>query len=547
VNLTDIPQLARNVDRLRQILTLLSRYGLAAGIDRLNLRFARGLIHSRAGDDLAALGMAGRVRLALCELGPTFVKLGQMLSTRADLVGPALAEELTALQADVPADPPALVRQTVEKEFGRTVEELFGEFDLMPLASASIGQVHRARLHDGRDVVVKVQHAGIEAVVRTDLEILLGLADLAERYLPEFKPYRPRETVSEFQRTMLRELDFNRERRNLERFAALFARNPAVRFPRPLPGLCSARVLTMDRLDGFKLSDTTRLADSGIDHEEYARKGAGVFLEMIFRDGFYHADPHPGNLLVLPGGVIGVLDCGMVGRLDEQTREAVEEMLQAIVRHDAEGLTDLLVRLGTLPDVVDMPGLRSDVADYLAYYSVQSLAEFDLGGALRELVELVRRYQILLPAQLALLLKVLVMLEGTSRLLSPTFNLTELIRPYQAEMLRRRLSPLRQWRRFRRVWREWSYLGELLPEAVRNLLQHARSGRIEVHIEHHRLIPLVDRAVLAVLSSALFLGSSLLLGLRAPPAVYDVSLGGVIGCVLAVAMGGWLLVRMRGG
>ncbi len=230
VKITAIPQIYRNVNRLREILSVFSKYGLADGISRLNLDFAKGLLKNRDGEALARHTRERRVRMALEELGPTFVKLGQILSTRPDLVGRSLAEELKQLQDQVPADPPEVVQQIVEDELGQPIEDLFSEFDDRPLASASIGQVHRARLTSGEDVVVKVQHAGVHDVVRKDLEVLTGLAQLLER-LPEFAPYRPVETVAEFQRTLRRELDFGREERNLHQFATRFQHNPHVRIP----------------------------------------------------------------------------------------------------------------------------------------------------------------------------------------------------------------------------------------------------------------------------------------------------------------------------
>jgi ubiquinone biosynthesis protein len=505
-------------------------------------------LHSPQGHALALQTPEARIRLALAELGPTFVKLGQMLSTRPDLVGPALAAELTRLQHDVPADPFDTVRRIVESELRKPLDELFAGFDPVPLASASIGQVHDATLPGGGRVVVKVQHAGIEATVRTDLDILGGLAELAEEYLPEFRPYRPRTTVAEFQRTMLRELDFNRERRNLEQFTAYFRKNPNVVFPQPVPALCTARVLTMERLDGVKLSDAASLAGD-LDREAFARRGAGVFVEMIFRDGFYHADPHPGNLMVLPGGRLGVLDCGMVGQLDDTLREGLEDILLAVVGRDAEALTAVLTRLGTLPPDLDETGLRSDVTEYLGYYAALPLDRLDLGGALTELVDIIRRYRVLLPGPLAMLLKVLIMLEGTSRLLSPQFNLTELIRPYQEQMIRRRLSPRRQWRKLRRSMGEWSNLAEVVPRAVRTLLLQAQSGRLEVRLEHRELDSAVNRLVLGLLASALLMGGSVLMGMKTEPTYAGMSISGVLVFAAGAGLAGrivWLMPWRNG-
>jgi ubiquinone biosynthesis protein len=542
MNLTSIPQLARNANRVREILTVLARYGLADWVSRIDLDLARGILRVATGRKLTDLTHETRVRLALTELGTTFIKLGQMLSTRSDLVGPKMARELSLLLDSAPADPPATVRTTIEAELGRPVAELFAEFHEAPIASASIAQVHRARLHRGPVVAVKVQHPGIEARVRNDLEILLTLAELVETTLAEARPYQPRATAAEFQRTLLRELDFGREERNLQQFAANFARDRTVRFPATCPDFSTSRVLTMEFLDGVKLSDVERVR--AFDLNDIARRGAAVFLEMIFRDGFFHADPHPGNLLVLPDGVIGMLDCGMVGRLDERLRDQIEELLLAILSRDGILLTALITRIGQVPPGLDQAGLASDLTDFLMYHGTKSLDRFDLGGALTEMTEIIRRYHILLPAGIALLLKVLVMLEGTSRLLNPHFSLVELIRPYQMKLIRRRLSPKRQARRLYRLYQEWEALGAMLPQGIRDVLQQVQSGRFIVHLEHKGLEPSVNRLVFGMLTSALFLGSTLMVSQKVL-AIGEVSVVGIVGCAVSLVLGVRLLWAIR--
>jgi ubiquinone biosynthesis protein len=545
MKLTAIPQLARNVNRLREVVLILSKYGLADWISRLDLDFAKGLFKSSEGKALGELSHEMRIRLALTELGTTFVKLGQMLSTRADLIGHELAEELATLQDAAPADAPEVVRATIQAELGEPLGQVFADFEERPLASASIGQVHRARLPDGRAVVVKVQHPGIEARVRTDLDILVGLAGLAEQHLPEVRRYRPRATAAEFQRTLLRELDFGREERNLQQFASHFAKDPTVRFPVPVADLSTSRVLTMDFLEGIKIAEPDRLRAAGYDLDEIARRGAAVFLEMIFRDGFYHADPHPGNVLVLPGGVIGLLDAGMVGHIDDALREAIEEMFVAIANRDVGHLATLLTRVGSVPPDLDRATFSSDLSDYLSHYAGQSLQNLDLGAALTELIEIVRRYHVSLPSSLTMLIKVLVMLEGTGRLLSPQFNLMALIQPYQQKLLWRRFAPGRRFLKLWRLYNEWEYLGEVLPRSLVDIVQRLQVGRFDVHLQHQRLEPSVNRVVFGLLTSSLFLGSTLLLGFKVPPLVGDISIAGTLGVAGSLVLGLRLLWAIR--
>lgn len=536
MKISTIPQLYRNLNRWGEILSILSKYGLADWISRLDLSFAKGLLKDPGGEALARLTRETRIRLALVELGPTFIKLGQILSTRPDLVGLELAGELQQLQTDVKPEPPEVARATIEAELGEPIEELFDAYEPLPVASASIGQVHRARLKDGSAVVVKVQRAGIVERIRVDLEILGALAQLVEG-IPEFVNYRPRATVAEFQRMLRRELDFGREERYLQQFAQDFADNPAVRIPAVYPDLSTSRVLTLEWLDGIKLCDTPRLRASGADLAELARRGADLYLQMIFVNGMYHADPHPGNIVVLPGNVIGLLDFGMVGRLDEALRDSVEEMLLAIASRDAEHVTAVITRLGAVPPDLDYAALSVDVADFVGHYATQSVSQFNLSGALNEMTEMIRRYHIMLPARVAMLLKVLVMLEGTSRLLNPNFSLMELMQPYRSTMLRRRLSPMRRLRKMRRILGDLEHLAEVVPRRLGTILQQVQAGQFDVHLDHRGLEPSVNRLVLGMLASALFLGSSLLLAHNVPPLLWNVSVLGATGCGLSLALG----------
>jgi ubiquinone biosynthesis protein len=371
--------------------------------------------------------------------------------------------------------------------------------------------------------------------MEVDLDILAGLANLAEA-IPELQPYRPHATVAEFRRVVRRELDYGREARNLQQFERNFSRSPHVRIPQMYPDLCTSRVLTMEWLDGPKLSDPVVKQLPDTDLSRVARHGAEMYLDMIFQHGFYHGDPHPGNLIVLPNGAIGLLDFGMVARLDESLREDIEDMLIAIVTQDAQRLTTLVVRLGAVPPGLDEAALGIDLTEFVVHYANQPVDAFDLGGALTEMIEIIQRYRIVLPSSLAMLIKVLVMLEGTARLLAPNFSLMELIQPYQKTMLRRRLSPARQMRKLHRIYSELEQLAEILPRRLRDILQQVDSGKFDVHLDHRGLEPSVNRLVLGMMTSALFLGSSLLISQNVWP-FRGVSVPGTLGVLLSAFLG----------
>lgn len=535
MRISAIPQIYRNVNRWGEILSILSKYGLADWLSKFEFAFGKSWLKNRNGQILAHESRETRIRLAIEELGPTFIKLGQIMSTRPDIVGRELADELQNLQGRVQADAPDLVAATLEAELGRPIDEVFAEFSDVPVASASIGQVHRARLHSGEEVAVKVQHHGIQQVVHVDLDILTGLAQLAAK-LPELRPYRPQATVAEFQRALRRELDFQRERRHLDQFVAAFQDNERVKIPKAFAPLCTEHVLVMEWLDGTPLTEAETIRATTPNLAEITRTGAEMYLEMIFKLGLYHADPHPGNLLVTPGGAIGLLDFGMVARIEESLREDFEDMLVAIVEQDAQRLTSIVMRVGAVPTGLDETSLQLDLADYVAHYAYQSVDQFELAEALTEMFDLMRRYEIVLPSAMALLLKVLVMLEGTAQSLQPDFSLMEVLEPFRKQIVALRLSPTRQFKKARALAYELQQLAEVVPRRFRDILQQVQAGRFDVHLDHRGLEPSVNRLVLGMLTSSLFIGSVLMTNNQVWP-FRGVSVPGTLGMALSAAMG----------
>lgn len=372
MQLQSAAQIPGDVARAYEVARVLIKYGLAEWLKGTEWEPVRRVLTSHTGEILTDQTFPVRLRMALADLGTTFIKLGQVLGTRPDLVGPEVAQELSRLQSRTPANPPDVAVATVEKELGRPITECFLEFDREAMASASIGQVHCAKLPNGRPVVVKVQHPGIEATIRRDLNILSTLAAHAERQ-QEFKRYQPVAVVREFRQTLMRELDFRREMRNLQQFRRNFAVDHTVTFPKPYPELSTGRVLTMQLLRGTSVGDMEKLQHRHIDCEALARQGAGVFVQMIFRDGFYHADPHPGNILVLAKGRVGILDGGMVGRIDDELRERIVEILLAAADHDAPRLAEVIAIITKAPANLDRGGLSADLMEVFAQYGAQAV------------------------------------------------------------------------------------------------------------------------------------------------------------------------------
>ncbi|MBI5852213.1 MAG: AarF/ABC1/UbiB kinase family protein [Planctomycetes bacterium] len=545
MKLAALARLDRSARRLREIVGVLGRYGLADWIASVDVAWLKSLLGATR-RELIEIPREQRIRRALAELGTTFIKLGQMLSTRPDVVGTALAEELGRLREGAPADDPAVVIATLERELGRPLGELFASFQAEPLASASIAQVHGVVLHDGSSAVVKVMRAGVEDQVATDLDLLAALAEFAEEHSAGLRLYRPVAIAVEFRRTILGELDFTRERSNLDRFARTFADDPTVRFPAAVRELSSRRVLTMERLDGIRVSDREALQTAPIALGEFARRGAEMYLRMIFRDGFYHADPHAGNVLILRDGAVGVLDCGMVGHIDDLLREDFEAALFAVLQGDSRELADVVARLGAVPADVDHDGLRRDLAALAADHFSRGAGETDVTAAIEGLLDCVHRYHVFLPAPFALLLRVLVMLEGLARGLEPRFQLADLLGAYARSAVARRASLRETLRRLRRTHRDWRRLLEAMPRDAGEILRGLRQGRFELHLEHRRLETTVNRLVQGIVSAALFLGCALMLSQRVPPQIGDVSVPGALGAALAVLLFARLWLSIRG-
>lgn len=530
-------RLRAHARRVRDITAVLGRYGLAEALRWLDIGILQDRLRAADGSRLRELPFAVRVRLAATELGTTFQKLGQMLGTRPDLVGDELATELGKLQAETVADPPDVVRARVREELGNAPEELFATFDDRPLATASIAQAHAATLRSGEEVVVKLVRTGVEEGVRADLDILAAAAALAEAHSKALAAWRPSLVVRQFRRSLLRELDLAQERASLERFGRAFAATPGVRFPRAFDGLCSRGALTMQRLRGVLLLDEAAVRRSGADLAKLARVGAMLWIDMVFRDAFFHADPHPGNLMLLDDGSLGVLDCGMTGRVDGPLRELLEELLVHAVEQDSAAVAECVLRLCRPREPVDRDELRADVEEIVLDFAEARLADVELGAMFGAVFGALHRHRLALPAPLALLLRTLVVLEGSSRALDRSFRLVDLLAPAYRRAARRRWAPSRAAARALRAGRGWEQLAIALPGDLRSVLERMRDGAFRVRLEHRHLDDSVNRLNLGVLVAALVLASASLWTSAAPPRVGGRSLLGVAFLVAAVLLG----------
>lgn len=509
---------ARYLGRYRQIAQVLSRHGFGFLVEQVGLEpvlsLPRRIVRR---PPLDRLSLPVRLRLALTTLGPTFVKLGQVLSTRADLLPPEYIAELNKLQDTVPSFPAEVAIDTIEVELGRPLEELYREFCREPLAAASLGQVHAATLHDGTAVVVKVQRPDIQPVIAQDLAILADLAALAQERTPLGEQYDLIDLAWEFDNTLRAELDYRREGRNADRFRRHFAGSSLVHIPTIYWDHTSTRVLTSERLYGVKINDIAGLETAGLDRARVARHSTELILREIFKDGFFHADPHPGNFFVLPDEVIGAVDFGQVVALDRSTTDNLLLLLAAMTRNDARSTLVALQALDVLPARDLTPGLERDMARFLDSVVDRSLEEISARELIDSLVTLVRRHRLRIPGPLAQLLKAIVMMEGIGMQLDPRLDIFAIARPYAVEALTRLSSPEAAARRGIAQIRELGEFAASLPRQVNTVLQRLADGDLRVQtreLETRRVALALalasERLALALVLMAFVLGLGLL-------------------------------------
>jgi ubiquinone biosynthesis protein len=539
------------LDRLQQIVGVLLRHGFEDLVRRLggaDLLAAAGRVAHRNGISLQArLAPPARLRNALEELGPAFVKLGQVLAGRADLLGPEWTAELEKLHNHVPAVPFEQLKPQLVAGLGGDPHEVFAWFDEEPLAAASIAQVHRARLHDGQEVVVKIRRPGVGETIGADVRLLERIAASAVRHWPELEPYRPVELVREFARSLARELDFTQECRNAERIAGHFAGHPDVVIPKVIWTWTHEGVNVQEWIDGTPGADLARVDEAGLDRQVLARKGAALVMKMVITDGFFHADPHPGNVIYLPGNRIALIDFGMVGKLSERRRSELLDLLLGLVKRDAESVVEVLLDW-TGGGRVSVETLAADIDNFLDAYHGVPLAELNLGRLLLDVTSVLRAHRLMLPADLALLIKVFITLEGLGRGLDPTFHMAQEALPLLRTAVRARYRPAALWEQaWRSVQRSARVLGGLPDDLVRMVRAVRRSG-VQVHVDVHGLQQSVDqldaavsRLTVGLVVAALIIGSSIVMTVDAGPRLFGLPAFGLMGFSVAVLGALWLL------
>ncbi len=554
----------RHLNRYQRILRVLFKYGFNDLVDRLHidqyLETGLQMINRKPREQLDRHSRPERLRMAMEELGPTFIKLGQLLSTRPDFIPPEYLDELAKLQDSVPPFTYEEVQQIFQEECGRDPVDIYEYFDAKPMAAASIGQVHQARLGDDqlsggerkpRDVVVKVQRPGIENVIAVDLEILAHIARLMEEHLEEVQGHRPSAIVHEFARSLSREIDFTIELANIQRFARQFETNIDIHVPEVYPSQSTERILVLERIDGVKASEVDKLKSQGYDLPLVAERGANLVMEQIFVHGFFHADPHPGNIFILPENVTCFIDFGQMGRLSLKDREDFADLVLNLVSGDESKVATGVLKVTIQQGELDREALALDVGDFMDRYLYLSLGELQAGKILHDLLELVSRHKLSLKPNLYLMLKAMTTVEGVGLMLDPDLELINLARPFMKKIKVDRIKPRRLAEEFGETGTEYLTLIRDLPEEARSILSQLRQGKMKLELEHRGLRPMersLDRAsnriAFAIVLAAQIIGSSLIILSDIPPRWNGIPVIGLAGFLVAGIMGFWLLISI---
>jgi ubiquinone biosynthesis protein len=547
----------QDLPRLQEISRVFIRHGLGDLMRRLGVAS----ILERAGAMLrwgevsrsARLEPQQRLRLAFEELGPTFVKLGQMLSMREDLLPPRWTEELGQLRSAAAPVSFDEILPVIEHALGTAPSEIFVDLEREPSGSASIAQVHRARLRDGRTVVLKVRRPGIEAKVETDLRLLSYVAQFVESEVPDARRYRPTRVVEEFRRSLMRELDLAAEARNIERFARNFQGDPNILIPHVFTQWTSSLMNVQEHIDGICGEDLAAIERAGLDMKQLAQRGVDAVIKMILEDGFFHADPHPGNVIYLPGNRIAMIDFGMAGRLSPTRRNQIVDLLSGVARRDNEPMLEVLLDWAG-EDAVDEERLAADVDELVVNFADVPLKDIRIGALIERITAVVREHGIVLPADLTLLFKALISLEGLGRKYDPEFRLTDRLEPFLDRAIAARYAPTEVGRRGSASLGQFLGLIGSVPRDLGRLLKDARRGRMRVDLDlkrldsfGRRLDSTIDRITIGIMTASLVIGSSIVMTVASGPQLFGIpvfTVLGLFGYLLAFVNSVWIIVSI---
>ena len=542
--------------RFRQVIRVLVKYGFEDIVSHLPFKRwlirRRRLVPKRKGKSVLEYSTYERIRMAIEELGTSYIKFAQIAANRPDLLPEELLKELTGFQDQAPLVDKDTIKEILKSEYQRPLKELFEYINYKPLASASIAQVHYARLIGGREVVLKIQRPAIATKVMADVAIMLRLAETIEKRLPQYAVYQPVELVKMFQRSIEKEIQFRLEASNIKRFQQQFEDNEDIYVPQVWLEFSTDRVLCMEYIRGIKITDIERLTSLGFQTEEIVHKGIGLYFSQVFDHGFFHADPHPGNIFVLENGKICFIDFGMMGSVTDKDKETLAELLLALSNRDVMALKSILLKeFTTEKESINETELEYYILDFFDSYSHADIGEIDVGEAMGGLNTLFFDYKIAVPPNLLLLLKAMVIIEGLGLKIYPAYNIIENIAPYASKLLEINFSGRKLIKKMGAGLVHTTRLIEQLPEDLSEIVEKIKAGKLHVEFEHKGLNPFFDkmeivsnRISFSLVLAALILGSAIMVIADVPPHIYNISLLGFIGFGISALLALKLLVSI---
>lgn len=540
----------QNAKRYKQIIDVIIKYGFGFIIEKLGIDLPVSFRQEKS-DERDKLSAPERLVLMLEELGPTFIKLGQLLSTRPDLLPREYIEKLRELQDNVEAVEYEKIRNKLNEEFDKNINELFLYFEPKPMAAASIGQVHKAVLKDGTEVVIKVKRPNIDNIVNADLAILLNIARLAENRIPEIRIYEPVEKIEEFAQNLKKELDYTLEGWNIERFKQNFDKDETIYVPKVFWDYTTKEVLTMEYIDGIKVNQIDKIEKLGLDRKKIAVNGAKSIMKQIFIHGYFHGDPHPGNILILKNSKIVFIDFGMMGRIDEQTKRKLAILITYIVNKNSHGIVDVLLDIGVANKNIDLAKFELDIDDIVNRYYGRTLKQINIAQLINEIFLLLAKYRINIPSNFTLLLKCIITIEGVGRELDPDFNIIEVARPFVKKIIINRYNPTNLLKDSVEILAELSKGILLLPEIVEDISDKLKDDSIKLDFDTEGskkvlsvLNRMVNRLVFGIIVASLIIGTSLIVQANIGPFLYDFPILAVLSFAAAVVLGIGLIISI---
>ncbi|CAD6490398.1 MAG: protein kinase UbiB [Candidatus Argoarchaeum ethanivorans] len=542
----------KHAQRYREITEILIKNGLGYLLDRFNLRPYQKLkraIHRKK--PVLPTDEAERLRKALEELGPTFIKFGQMLSTRYDIIPSSYITELSKLQDEVPSFDYQIAIREIQQELQTPPEQIYKHIEEKPLAAASIGQVHRATLATGEEVIIKIKRPDIENIINTDLEILSSLAHFAEKYMPEIRRYNPVGFIEEFSRTLRNECDYIKEARTAETFKKDFEDRQEIIIPTIYRKYTTRSILTMEYIKGTKITETAILRKNNINLKQVAEKLSNAYFKQIFEKQYYHADPHPGNILVTGDGNIAFLDFGIAGRLDRETLNNISSLLIALIQHNINKYIEILIEMEFLDEDRINTSLRFEILDLIDTYYETSIKHIDTTELLKDLISLLTRYNGRIPANIMLLSKTLSLLEEIGRKLDPDYNFAELAEPYIKRLIKQKTQPGTIAKNTIETLAQTVGTLHKTPARIDKILKRIERGTLKIEFEDRGIREVTtelgtsaNRLALSIIISALIIGSSMFIQKDMQPQIYGVTLIGMVGFLIAGALAFGLAINI---